>query len=306
MSTNSSSSPSQTSCPECQGTVVTGSGETFCRDCGLIVDECDQRPSPTARFGTGNEQREGGRRTGPATSNTYHDNGLSTNISIEETDANGAPLSSNQRLQVRRLERTHRYFNKDSNDRRLREGLSELQRLAEALELPDLIHEDAAQCYREASSEGLLKGRSIEGVAGACVYIAAQRAESPQTYADFEMISRVDIAKVKRSVLALQQSLDIQVAPLSPEDYISRVTAAIDADPQVETRAAAILAEVPTEELHSGKSLVGWAATAVYRAAQYHGDVVTQDELRDGVGISTRTVQKRLQTIEAVTPRPVN
>lgn len=298
MSSTSTNSAVPPSCPECQGTVATVGNETFCQHCGRVFGDCPARPSRTAQYGADDEANRGGRRVGPSGTATRHDRGLSTDLKREHTDAHGSTLSASQQHRTVRLERTQRWFGTDSTDRRLREGLTELRRLVEALELPDSVHEDAAECYRSAKNEDMLRGRSIESVAGACVYIAGQRAQTPRTYDDLETVSRVEIDRVKRAVLSLQKSLDIGIAKLSPQDYVGRVVAHVDVPPTVETDAINILDEMPEDQLHSGTSLIGWAAAAVYLAARQSDTAIRQEDLSETAGISKRTIQKRLREFE--------
>jgi len=53
-------------------------------------------------------------------------------------------------------------------------ALSEMEKLKQKLSLSDAITERSAYLYRKAARAQLIRGRSIKGVVGACVYVACR------------------------------------------------------------------------------------------------------------------------------------
>ena len=157
-------------CPECSSRLTTDRGETSCTECGLIVEEywIDHGP---AHF---SDDLDGRKRTEPPVTPTRHDRGISTEIG-RKRDANGNSLPGKKRRQLGRLRVQHsraRWTTKA--ERNLAAGLTEVRRVASALDLPYAIRDRACRLFRSAQDENLLPGRSVEAFATASVYAACR------------------------------------------------------------------------------------------------------------------------------------
>ena len=112
-----------------------------------------------------------------------HDMGLSTVIGLENTDASGRSLQSSMKTTVERLRTWDRRSQvHESVDRNLRQAFSELDRLAEKLNVSDAVIEKAAYIYRKAIEKKLIRGRSISGLIAASLYAAFRNTETPRTF----------------------------------------------------------------------------------------------------------------------------
>ncbi|MBX0296844.1 transcription initiation factor IIB [Haloarcula nitratireducens] len=167
-------------CPECDGRVTTNAVETVCEDCGLVIDEQRIDHGPEWRA-YDDEKRE---RTGAPLTAARHDRGLSTEIG-RGTDAKGDELSGQKRRRLARMRREQtRGRWRSKAERNLAHGLGEVRRLASALELSDSVRDQACQLFRSTQNEDLLRGRSIEAIAAACLYKAGQEQGKWMTQSD--------------------------------------------------------------------------------------------------------------------------
>ena len=159
---------STATCPECDGDLHVDHvhGETRCGDCGLVVAEnaIDRGPDWKAFSADEREQKS---HTGSPLTPTQHDLGLSTEIDWRNKDAHGNTISSQRRAQLTRL-RTWQKRSRTGNskERGLKAMLSEIQRMAATLDLPDDDHDIAAVICRRASDQNLLPGRSYKKEGG--------------------------------------------------------------------------------------------------------------------------------------------
>ena len=167
-------------CPECSSESVVKSadrGELICEDCGLVIEEDQIDPGPEWRAFNHSERQEKS-RVGAPTTQTMHDKGLTTQIDWKNKDAYGRSISSERRSQMNRLRKwQERIRTKDAGERNLQFALSEIDRMASALGVPRSVREVASVIYRRALDEDLIRGRSIEGVATACLYAACRQEE---------------------------------------------------------------------------------------------------------------------------------
>jgi transcription initiation factor TFIIB len=283
------------SCPECSGQLVNDEehGETVCQDCGLVVEEDSVDRGPEWRaFDTQEKNQKS--RVGAPTTNTMHDKGLSTNIDWRDKDAYGNSLGSRQREKMQRLRKwNERFRTRDSKERNLKQALGEIDRMASALGLPENVRETASVIYRRALEEDLLPGRSIEGVATACVYAAARQAGVPRSLDEISEVSRVEKNEVARTYRYVVRELGLEVQPADPESYVPRFASGLGLSDEAEHRARKLLQNAKEKGVHSGKSPVGLAAAAVYAAALLTNEKTTQAAVSEVADISEVTIRNR-------------
>jgi len=282
-------------CPECGGKLRTDEehGETICTECGLVVesDEIDHGPEWRAFDAKEKDEKS---RVGAPTTKMMHDEGLSTNIGWQDKDAYGRQLSSRQRQKMQRLRTwNERFRTRDSKERNLKQALGEIDRMASALGLPDNVRETASVIYRRALEEDLLPGRSIEGVATACVYAAARQAGVPRSLDEITDVSRVEKNEVARTYRYVVRELSLEVKPADPESYVPRFASGLGLSDEAEHRARSLLKSAKDKGVHSGKSPVGLAAAAVYAASLLTNEKTTQAAVSDVADISEVTIRNR-------------
>jgi transcription initiation factor TFIIB len=292
-------------CPECDGDLHVDHvhGETRCADCGLVVTEnaIDRGPDWQAFSADEREQKS---HTGSPLTPTQHDFGLSTEIDWRNKDAHGNTISSQRRAQLTRL-RTWQQRSRTGNskERGLKAMLSEIQRMAAALDLPDDDYDIAAVICRRASNQDLLPGRSYEGVATAAVYAAIRQAGLPQDLEALTQVSRIDDKiRIKRTYRYLVRELELEVPPPDPRDYLSRLCSELDLSQETKRFTTELLKDVMATGIHSGKHPVGMAAAALY-VATHHSDTpssdsCTQSELAEAANVSVVTIRNRYHDIQ--------
>ncbi|MFQ6086574.1 MAG: TFIIB-type zinc ribbon-containing protein, partial [Candidatus Bathyarchaeia archaeon] len=165
-------------CPECGSDRLMRDyecAEIVCMNCGFVIAAklADRGPEWRA-FNA--EQRAKRARVGAPLTYTIHDKGLSTMIDWHDRDIYGKRLSPGQKAQIYRLRKWQRRIRvSDATERNLAFALSEISKIANALNLPKNILETASVIYRRAVKERLIRGRSIQGVTAAAVYVACRQ-----------------------------------------------------------------------------------------------------------------------------------
>ncbi|MBX0322131.1 transcription initiation factor IIB 2 [Halomicroarcula sp. F13] len=286
-------------CPDCGGHLThdASRGETVCADCGLVVDENAIDRGPEWRA-FDSAERDKKSRVGAPTTKLMHDEGLSTNIGWQNKDANGNSLSSRQREKMQRLRTwNERFRTRDHSERNLKQALGEIDRMGSALGVPKSARETAGVVYRRALDEGLLPGRSIEGIATASLYAAVRQANLPQTIDDMVVVSRVDEQEFTRAYRYINRELSLEIGPPDPADYLSKFVSELDASDELAMRAHDLLETGKAENVHSGKSPVGLAAAAIYAAGLLVNEELTQETVSDATDVSTVTIRDRYREL---------
>ena len=289
--------PSNTTnqCPECDGQVSTNSQETSCEDCGLIISE--HRTDHGPEWHRYNEHKK--KRTGAPLTATRHDRGLSTKIGYGN-EANGRTLSGRKRRQMSRLRREHNRARwRSTAERNLGTACTEIARLTSALELPHSIREEACVLFRKAQNANLVRGRSIESIATASLYVACRQNDHTITVTDFEAVARCSERKITNGYRVLNSELGVAVRPRFPVEFLPRFASELAVPTYVERRAHNIAKHATDAELVVGCNPAGVAAGCLTIASNDLDVTIRQTDLADVAGVSTYTVRVQRNRIRA-------
>ena len=284
-------------CRECNGQLKSGDTETVCVNCGLVVDDDRIDRGPEWRAFDASERDEKS-RVGAPTTKMMHDDGLSTNIGWQNKDAYGNSLSGSQRKKVQRMRTwNERFRTRNSKERNLKQALGEIERMSSALGLPKSVRETASMIYRQALKNDMLPGRSIEGIATASLHAAARMEQVPRSIDETAAVSRVDTEEFERAYRYLHRELQLKIRPADPNEYLPRFASELDIADETQHRARELLESGKRANLHSGKSPVGLAAAAIYAAAQFTQETLTQSDVAEVTDISEVTIRNRYQEL---------
>jgi len=287
-------------CPYCKNNSVIYDpkcGEYVCIECGnvigYIIDEGPEWRSFTP------EQREKRTRVGAPLSPLRPDQGLSTMIDWRNRDGSGNELNFSRRIRALRLRRANKMFNVSStNEKNLRIALGEIERIGSRLGLPKAVREEAAMLYRKAAKKKLIKGRSVESMAAACVYAACKVNFIPRSLDEIANISKSERKDIARSFRLLVNVGLIQRAPPSRAvDFVPRIIAKLGLTMQVQQTAVEILEKARSLGLTSGRMPEGLAAAAVYLATILHNERRTQREIATIVSVTEVTIRNRFKEL---------
>lgn len=294
--TGDTSRASDNTCPECGSDTVYPDephGELVCDDCGCILKNGRiDRGAEWLAFTQKEEETHS--RVGSPVSETVHDKGLTTHIHWRNVDAKGQQLSSRKTEQMNRLRRWQtRIKTERKGERNLQFALTEIHRMASALELPDTTRKVAASFYREALDNDLIRGRSIEAMATSALYVACRKEEIPRSLDEFDEVARVDRTEIARAYRHFASERNLAMQPVDPVRFVPRFCSDLEVEAEVQQTARDILEQVKDEGLHAGKSPASLAAAAIYIAAKEHDLDRTQAEIADTANITKITLRKR-------------
>ena len=254
-------------CPECLGDNLVhdyDTGETICGDCGLVLYDQMVDKGPEWRAFTVQEKTSRS-RVGMPTSYSIHDKGLSTTISQVDRDALGRKLPLSTRLQMWRLRKWQiRSRVHSSVDRNLSQAMGELDRLSGQVSIPQAVKEQAAIIYRKALDKGLVRGRTIAGVAAASLYAACRKKGTPRTLREISEASLVDKKDVARCYRLLLQELEFHMPVSDPLTYVSKIAEKNGISGRTQGAAIALLREAKRRRVASGRDPMGMAAAELY------------------------------------------
>ena len=293
-------SPSPRGCPECGSSRLMKdyeSAEIVCMSCGYVVAAqlTDQGPEWRA-FDA--EQREKRARAGAPATFTIHDKGLSTTIDWHDRDVHGQRIPHGQKAQIYRLRKWQRRIRvSDATERNLAFALSEISKITNNLNLPKNVLETASVIYRKAVKERLIRGRSIQGVTAAVIYVACRQCGVARTLEDISQASTVDKKEVGRCYRFLLKQLDYFIKPVKPGQYITKFCNQLAMQGNVEEIAHKILFAAKELKLTSGRGPTGIAAAVSYIASILTGERKTQREIAEIAQVTEVTIRNRYKEL---------
>jgi transcription initiation factor TFIIB len=297
---NISPSPATRRCPECGSNRIMNdheSAEIVCMGCGyVVVAELTNQGPEWRAFDT--EQREKRARAGAPATFAIHDKGLSTTIDWHDRDIHGQSLPHGEKAQIYRLRKWQRRIRvSDATERNLAFALSEISKISNNLNLPKHILETASVIYRKAVKERLIRGRSIQGVTAATIYVACRQCGLARTLEDISQASIADKKEIARCYRFLLKQLNYFIPLVKTGQYITKFSNQLTMQGGVEEFAHKILFAAKELRLTSGRGPTGIAAAASYIAAVLTGERKTQREIAEIAQVTEVTIRNRYKEL---------
>ena len=297
-----SSRPNVDKCTRCgKGPIVIDSsgGEMNCSSCGFVVVDKIEEEGPEWRAFS-KEEKDDRARTGVPSSLAMHDMGLATVIGAEDRDAAGRSLPASMKAAIERLRTWDgRSQVHEPVDRNLRQAFSELDRLADKLNLSDAVIEKAAYIYRKALEKGLVRGRSISALIAASLYAACRDTETPRTLKDVAAACNIKKKDIARCYRLLLREMNLRMPVVDPTKCVSRIASKAGLSEKTKREALSILHKAEATRTSAGKDPMGLAAAALYVACVMEGESKTQKDVAEAAGVTEVTIRNRYKGLKA-------
>jgi transcription initiation factor TFIIB len=297
-----SSRPNVDKCTRCgKGPIVIDSsgGEMNCSNCGFVVVDKIEEEGPEWRAFS-KEEKDDRARTGVPSSLAMHDMGLATVIGAEDRDAAGRSLPASMKAAIERLRTWDgRSQVHEPVDRNLRQAFSELDRLADKLNLSDAVIEKAAYIYRKALEKGLVRGRSISALIAASLYAACRDTETPRTLKDVAAACNIKKKDIARCYRLLLREMNMRMPVVDPTKCVSRIASKAGLSEKTKRSALVILHKAEATRTSAGKDPMGLAAAALYVACVMEGESKTQKDVAEAAGVTEVTIRNRYKGLKA-------
>ena len=277
--------------------VITDSerGEIVCGGCGLILV---QNISDTLNESNG-YTLEGFlkiARTGPATSLTMHDRGLSTVIGTNK-DFSGNALPSKTKYEFNRL-RTWDQRSKSRKTAIFSRAFTLLHGMKTKLGVPDSVVENAAYIYRKIVNAKLTRGRTMASLVSASLYAACRENNIPRTLDDVASAGNVERRILSRDLRTIIRKLGLNLNQYDTSSFISKISNNMNLKEKIKRDAFEILKRCENEEITAGKHPVAQAAASLYISCIMNGEKISQKKFSVESGVSDVTIRNRVALIK--------
>jgi transcription initiation factor TFIIB len=284
-------------CPQCGGTHIIldeRSGEKVCGNCGLVLTDTVIDLGPEYRIFSVEEGKDR-RRVGSGYNINIYDKGLSTIIKGNR-DSSGKLLDKNTQYKMMRLRRQDNRSKVDSTkSRNLSIAMTELDRLASELNLPENVKKNSAHLYRKALDKDLIRGRSIDAFIAACTYAACRLLKVPRPLKEVSKASKRLHSEVAMTYRLLHKELDLKPPVDGPYKFIPKIASSLNISPQTEQLAVKILRKADERNELVGKNPRGVAAAALYMACKEADEKRVQRVVSEAAGTTEVTLRNRMR-----------
>ncbi len=273
-------------------------GEQICRKCGQILDN---NMVDSSYDGFNEDIRNS--RTGPKISITIHDGGLSTIIGRSNFDSSGKAVSYHMKGALNRMRMwdSRSKFSSTAH-RNLIVALTEINKLKEKMSLSDAIIERSAYFYRKASERKLIRGRTVKGIVGACIYAACRDLGTTRTIIEISKCMQERRNIIAKSYRLLFQQLSLEVPVPDSTSSIIRFSNNLELPEKVKRDAIFILDILKENKVVAGKKPDAVAATVVYMACIKNNESMSQQKISRISGITNVTIRNRLKEFTKYVP----
>lgn len=272
-------------------------GEVYCGGCGLVLLQ-NMADQTHENHGYTQEEFMSQTRTGPATSLTMHDKGLSTVIG-KDVDSTGHKISNATRTTFNRL-RTWDQRSKSRSTSSLSKAFTQLNAMKTKLGVPDSVVENAAYIYRKAVAARLTRGRTMTSLISAALYAACRGTNTPRTLDDIAKAGNVERRILSRDLRTLIKRLDLTLEQYDTSGFIVKIANNMNLKEKTKRDALLLLKRCEDEKITSGKHPVAQAAASLYLSCIMNGEKLSQKKFSEAAGVSDVTIRNRAALIKKV------
>ena len=290
-------------CPTCNNSnhaTITDpeSGEIICSNCGIVILDRIEDYIHEERRAYSMEEVDNRSRTGAPASLAIHDRGLSTIIGKANVDASGKVLDTAMLPQIEKLRKWDSWINvHKSSERNLRRAFQKLDTLKDKLGLSDSIVEKTAYIFRKVHGRHLVRGRTIDGMLAAALYIVCREMGTSITLKDIAAASNLTYKDISRNYSVLVFELDIKIPLVDPMKCIVKVANKLGVNEKTKKQAMNIMSEVVKREMTPGKVPMGLAGSVLYLSSQITGEVISQANVAQAAGTTEVTIRNRFKDL---------
>jgi len=283
---------------DCGATPINAGGETICPTCGIVQDDPNINYGQDVRAFT-IQERETRRRTGQPLNQAIHDKGLTTMIGRVGRDARGNRIKQVDKLKMLRLRswqirsRVH-----SSKDRNLAQAMAEFDRLSDKLSVSHAVKEKAAVIYRKALDSEIVRGRSINRITAASLYVAIRMEQIPRTLKQVVAVSSDNKKDISRCYRLILKTLGLKMPRPDAKLKVSAIANKLDLSMKIQHCAIDLIREAEKIKATAGKDPTGLAAAALYVAIKINKEGTTQRELADAAQVTEVTIRNRYKGFE--------
>ncbi|KZO98134.1 TFIIB-domain-containing protein [Calocera viscosa TUFC12733] len=292
-------------CPECKDPVPNiveqySSGDLVCGNCGMVLgDRIIDTRSEWRTFA--NEEGDDPSRVGAA-SDPLMDGmeQLDTVISFQD---GGSGLA-------RELQRASAKTQAFKDGKTMMEGFKKIAQFCDSISLPKVISDTAKQLYKRVEEDRILKGKRMDAIVAACIFIACRQGHVPRTFREICNITKVNKKALGQCYKAMEayfrlnvsggatsstNRVDIHLAgsgsKASAEELIPRFCNHLGLPVSVERACVQVIVNAREQGINAGRSPISIAGGAIYFTTHLLGQPKHARDISKVANVSESTIK---------------
>ena len=262
-------------------------GEIVCKECRVVVEDrlVDQTSEWRNFSAESNSHSSDPNRVGGPRDDYASDSGLNTTIINHGTGHMN-------------LVKIQQKTSQDAGDKSLMKGSQVINEFSGILKLPSEIINASRELFRKIVKKKKLKGRNLESVVAAVLYVSAKQMNNPRNLKEIIMKTQTVKKEVGRCVRLVKQfSSNAVPAPESNETILEQMCNRLDVEQKVRLCSLEVLKNITRKELFGGKSPYTIASVALYLASLVLNPKITQDEIVEKANLTVATLKSSYKEI---------
>ncbi|XP_055343012.1 transcription initiation factor IIB-like [Paramacrobiotus metropolitanus] len=258
-------------------------GDLVCPECGLVVgDRVIDVGTEWRTFSNESGGDDPSRVGGPE--NPLLDGDQLTTIIGGATGSAGLDANGFSKYRNRKT--------MSAQDRALTTAFKEISTMAERINLPRTIVDQANVLFKQVYESKVLRGRSADAIASSCVYIACRKEGVPRTFKEICAISRVSKKEIGRCFKLILSTVGASVELVTTGDLMPRFCANLALPSPVQRAATHIARKARDLDLVPGRSPVSVAAAAIFLACAASKSTKSSKEIGEITGVAESTIRQ--------------
>ncbi|KZV62953.1 cyclin-like protein [Peniophora sp. CONT] len=282
-------------CPDCRDPnpyIVEefSSGDLVCGTCGLVLGDRVVDTRSEWRTFSNDEPGDDPSRVGAASDPVLGLEHLDTIIGFKD---GGSGVSSELKRAAARAQGSH-------SARSIPYAFHEISSMCDQCSLNKHISDIAKQAYKRCEDEKLLRGKPVEAIIAACIFIACRYAGVPRTFREIGQIANVPKKLLGQCFRTLQATLNLQQTQTQngqpgpgrsgPEDMLVRYCNYLDLPPYAVRYCRDVIVAAREYSIADGRNPMSIAGGAIVFACQLLDIDKPLKDIADVAGVSADVI----------------
>lgn len=203
---------------------------------------------------------------------------------------------------ARELQRAASRGSASRSERNLLQAFRDISSWCDQFSLPKTISDIAKQLYKRSDEEKLLRGKPLEAVIAACIFIACRKAHVPRTFREICNLTHVSKKVLGQCYKQLEQAFNLAPGAsdrhataassgTGPEDLLVRYCNHLDLPPNVQPICSDIIVKARDLGIALGRSPISVAGGAIYFTCHLLGKPKSMKDISAVAGVSEATIK---------------
>jgi len=203
---------------------------------------------------------------------------------------------------ARELQRAASRSQSSRSERNLLSAFRDIGSWCDQFSLPKTISDIAKQLYKRSEEEKLLRGKPLEAVIAACIFIACRQAHVPRTFREICNLTHVSKKTLGQCYKALEQAFNLSPGATAqhtndnspttgPEKLLVRYCNHLDLPANVQSICSDIIVAARQHGIADGRSPISIAGGAIYFTCHLLGIHKPIRDISAVAGVSEGTIK---------------